>query len=206
MMTSKNHWETVYGNRSDPETSWFQEHATQSLQLIHTVQPPLSASIIDIGGGTSPLVHDLIEAGYTNLSLLDLSGKALTRAQSKLKDRDPGITWWEGDITEAALPPDGYDLWHDRAVFHFLTHPSDRRQYTDAASKAIKPGGHLIVATFADDGPTECSGLPTCRYSPAALEAEFADTFECLQCQKENHRTPNGVEQPFVYCLFRRKG
>ena len=205
-MTSKTHWETVYKNQGDLETSWFQEHATQSLKLIHFIQPPLTASIIDVGGGTSPLVHDLIDAGYTNLTVLDLSGEALTRAQAHLKDRDPGVIWWEGDITKAALPPDGYDLWHDRAVFHFLTHPDDRLAYIEVAARAIKPGGHLIVATFAENGPAKCSGLPTCRYSPVTLEKEFASAFECLQCEKEIHHTPAGVEQPFVYCLFQNKG
>lgn len=202
---SKSHWETVYSSKATTEVSWFQSHAQHSLNLIRDTGVPLSASIIDVGGGASTLVDDLLAGGYSNLTVLDLSGAALAAAQQRvgaMGELGASVQWREADITQAKLPNAAFDVWHDRAVFHFLTSAEDRRTYVQAVLAAVKPGGHVIVATFAEDGPTQCSGLPVMRYSADQLHAEFGDSFTLLQHDKEEHRTPLGSVQKFVYCHF----
>jgi 2-polyprenyl-3-methyl-5-hydroxy-6-metoxy-1,4-benzoquinol methylase len=205
-MTSKSHWENVYTSKSIHAVSWYQEHAACSMRLIRDTGAAPDAGIIDIGGGASVLVDDLLKEGYSNLAVLDLSGAALAAARMRLGERAKQVNWIEADITQAALPRHAYAVWHDRAVFHFLTEPADRAAYVRAVLHAVRPGGHVIVASFAEDGPTQCSGLPVVRYSPDGLHAEFGDTFELLSHEREAHRTPTGAVQSFVYCFCRKIG
>ena len=203
-MQSKTHWEDVYVNKASDRVSWFQPHAEQSLRLIRATGLPSSAAIIDVGGGASTLVDDLLHSGYSSLSVLDLSGAALSVARARLAADAAKVQWLEADITKAELPTQAYDLWHDRAVFHFLTDPADRQAYVETVLRSVKPGGHVIVATFADDGPTQCSGLPVMRYSADALHAEFGAPFTLAAHEREEHHTPAGAVQKFVYCYCRK--
>jgi len=203
-MQSKAHWEQVYSTKEAESVSWFQEHAEHSLRLIQETSVPLSASIIDVGGGASTLVDDLLKSGYTSLSVLDLSKEALVVAQKRLGDKASRVQWIEANITNVSLPEYAYDVWHDRAVFHFLTSPEEHRAYVKAVLRAVKPGGHVIVATFAENGPTQCSGLPVMRYSADELHAEFGAPFTLLKHEKESHQTPFGTKQMFVYCYCRK--
>jgi ubiquinone/menaquinone biosynthesis C-methylase UbiE len=203
-MQSKEHWEHVYTTKATDAVSWFQEHARNSLKLIQQTGVPLSAAIIDIGGGASTLVDDLLANGYCNLSVLDLSAAALSAAQSRLGPKASGVNWVVADITKAELPAQSYDVWHDRAVFHFLTTAEDRQAYVQAVLRAVKPGGHVIVATFAEDGPLQCSGLPVMRYNPDELHAQFGEPFTLVHHEKESHQTPFGTAQQFTYCYCRK--
>lgn len=203
-MKPEDHWNHVYETKTSDSVSWFQEHAEQSLRLIRATGVPASASIIDVGGGASTLVDDLLLDGYHSLSVLDLSAKALAAAQQRLGTRAGEVRWIEADITRATLPAHAYDIWHDRAVFHFLTEPEQRRAYVDTVLRAVKPGGHVIVATFAEDGPLQCSGLPVMRYSANGLHTEFGAPFTLLQHEREEHLTPSGSVQRFVYCYCRK--
>jgi SAM-dependent methyltransferase len=202
-MQPKKHWEHVYSTKAINAVSWFQEHAETSLRLIQGTAVPSAAAIVDVGGGASTLVDDLLARGYTNLTVLDLSAAALRAAQDRLGSRARLVTWVEADITKAELPLHTYDVWHDRAVFHFLTDPQDRHAYVGAVLRAVKPGGHVIVATFAEDGPTQCSGLPVMRYSADDLHAQFGAPFTLVQHDKESHHTPFGTIQEFTYCYCR---
>ncbi len=204
-MQSKSHWESVYINKAATQVSWFQEHAEKSLQLITQHRPPPAASVIDVGGGASTLVDDLLDAGYRQVSVLDLSGAAIATARTRLGDRATQVQWLEADVLTAVLPAEAFDVWHDRAVFHFLTSAEERETYVRQVLHAVKPGGMVIVATFAEDGPTQCSGLPVMRYSASGLHDEFGAPFELLGHEKETHHTPAGNEQKFVYCFCRRK-
>jgi len=203
-MQSKDHWEKVYTTKSTDNVSWYQEHADQSLKLIRDTGLPPSASIIDVGGGASTLVDDLLEAGYRSLTVLDLSAAALAAAKERLGERAGEVNWIEANITEVTLPVQAYDIWHDRAVFHFLTSESDRQAYVEKVLRSVKPGGHVIIATFAEDGPLECSGLPVMRYSASELHAEFGTPFTLLRHEREEHHTPFGTVQQFVYCYCRK--
>lgn len=203
-MQSKKHWENVYSTKAATEVSWFQEHAALSLRLIREAGIASSASIIDVGGGASTLVDDLWANGYQHLTVLDLSGSALAAARIRLGSKAGRVEWVEGDILQADLPNHGYDVWHDRAVFHFLTGEAERHAYVSRVLQAVKPGGLVIVATFAEDGPTRCSGLPVMRYSPGELHSEFGDPFVLLGHERESHHTPGGNEQKFVYCFCRK--
>jgi SAM-dependent methyltransferase len=203
-MQPKTHWENIYATKPSDAVSWFQEHADLSLRLIRDTGIPLSAPIIDIGGGASTLVDDLLLAGYSDISVLDLSAHALAVARRRLGEGASQVHWIEADITKTELPVNAYDVWHDRAVFHFLTAPADRAAYVGNLLRSVKPGGHVIVATFAEDGPLQCSGLPVVRYSADALYAEFGDAFTLLHHQKEAHHTPFGTVQQFVYCYCRK--
>ncbi len=201
---AKAHWEGVYARRAPDSMSWFQPHAEPSLDLIERAGSARDAAIIDVGGGASTLVDDLLARGYRDLTVLDLSAAALAAAQVRLGDEARRVNWVEADITEADLPAQRYHLWHDRAVFHFLTDAAQRQAYVGRVLHAVKPGGHVIVATFAEDGPDRCSGLPVMRYGADALHAEFGAPFELLEHRRETHRTPGGAEQQFVYCYCRR--
>lgn len=203
-MESKEHWEKVYTAKAPTEVSWFQEHAELSLKLIRDAAVPTSASIIDVGGGASTLVDDLLADGRDRLTVLDLSGVALARAKARLGARASSVRWVEANVLEADLPSHSYDVWHDRAVFHFLTTAGDRQTYVRRVLQAVKPGGLVIVATFAEDGPTKCSGLPVMRYSASELHAEFGEPFQLLGQERESHHTPAGGEQQFIYCFCRK--
>ena len=203
-MKEKNHWEKVYSSKSEDEISWFQEHAEVSVRLIEQTGAPKSANIIDVGGGASTLVDDLLHKGYRNLTVLDLSGAALAKARSRLGAETDEVHWLEANILEINLPEQAYDIWHDRAVFHFLTAAGDRQKYVQKVLRSVKPGGHVIVATFAEDGPEKCSGLPAMRYSGEQLHGEFGAPFDLLGQEREEHHTPAGVVQRFVYCFCRK--
>jgi SAM-dependent methyltransferase len=203
-MQSKDHWEKVYTSKASDAVSWFQPHADRSLNLILGTGVNRTATIIDVGGGASTLVDDLLENGYTNLSVLDLSAAALETARNRLGAKADKVRWIEADVTRANLPANYFDVWHDRAVFHFLTTPEERAAYVRAVFDSVKPGGHVIVSTFADDGPDQCSGLPVMRYSADGLHDEFGESFELLRHEKEAHHTPSGTVQQFVYCYCRR--
>lgn len=203
-MQRKGHWENVYATKAATEVSWYQAHATASLRLILAAGVSPSASIIDVGGGASTLADDLLALGFERLTVLDLSGAALAAAQSRLGPRATQVRWIEADVLRAGLPMHAYDVWHDRACFHFLTTESDRRAYVNTVLHAVRPGGLVIVATFAEDGPSKCSGLPVMRYSATELHAQLGDPFQLLDHEKEAHLTPGGSEQRFVYCLCRK--
>jgi SAM-dependent methyltransferase len=203
-MQSKDHWEKVYSTKATDAVSWFQPHADFSVGLIKATGVGRDASIIDVGGGASTLVDDLLANGYTNLSVLDLSAAALAAARNRLGAKATDVRWIEADITRANLAGNQFDIWHDRAVFHFLTAPEDRAAYVQAVFHSVKPGGHVIVATFAEDGPNQCSGLPVMRYRADELHAEFGASFSLLSHEKEAHHTPSGTVQQFVYCYCRR--
>ena len=202
-MPSKDHWERVYSTKATDAVSWYQPHADFSLRLIEATGLPRGAAIIDVGGGASTLVDDLLALGRYDINVLDLSAAALEAAKARLGASAAAVTWRVADITRAGLPDRAYDLWHDRAVFHFLTAPEDRRAYVAAVRRALRPGGHVVIATFAEDGPLQCSGLPVQRYSPAQLQAEFGEGFELLSGEREQHATPSGSTQAFTYCHFR---
>lgn len=203
-MQSKDHWQRLYSTRASNSVSWFQEHAEYSLRLIRETGVDRTASIIDVGGGASTLVDDLLSSGYTNLSVLDLSAAALAAAQHRIGPSAASVKWIEADITKANLAVHCFDVWHDRAIFHFLTAPEERAAYVAAVVRSVKPGGHVIVATFAEDGPTKCSGLPVMRYRAEELHAEFGASFSLVRQEKESHHTPSGKVQQFVYCYCRK--
>lgn len=203
-MQSKSHWERVYSTKATTAVSWFQEHAQHSLSLIRDTKVPSSASIIDVGGGASTLVDDLLANGYSKITVLDLSAVALAAAKTRLGALGDSVQWVEADVIKATLPAYSFDVWHDRAAFHFLTSPEERQVYVQAVLRSVKPGGHVIVATFAEDGPTQCSGLPVMRYRADELHAEFGAPFELLRHDKEEHHTPFGTVQQFVYCYCRK--
>lgn len=203
-MQSKEHWDKVYSTKPTDGVSWYQEHAESSLRLIQQTGVSSSAEIIDVGGGASTLVDDLIAQGFTHLSVLDLSAAALAATKQRLGRRANEVRWIPGDITKASLPPLSYDVWHDRAVFHFLTDEADRQAYVQTVLRSVKPGGFVIVATFSEDGPTHCSGLPVQRYTADELHDEFGAPFELISHEKEAHHTPFGTTQNFVYCFCRK--
>lgn len=202
-MSRKVHWEGVYTQKAPETLSWYQPRAAVSLRLIELAGVGPGDRIIDVGGGASVLVENLLEAGHRELTVLDLSGAALARTRSRLRGRAAAVTWLEADVTSADLAPGAYDLWHDRAVFHFLVEPGDRRAYVSTLRGALRPGGHVIIATFAEDGPERCSGLPVRRYGPQQLQAELGEDFELLASEREEHVTPGGAVQRFQYGLFR---
>lgn len=204
-MNAKPHWERMYHTVAPTELTWYQPHLHLSLELIHTTGASKAAQIIDVGGGTSTLVDELLAEGYQHLTVLDLAGTALTRARERLGARAAAVKWVEADITAVELPRHGYDVWHDRAVFHFFTQPEERRRYVETMRHAVRRDGYVIVATFALEGPTRCSGLDVVRYSPASLQEEFGAEFALVHSARERHRTPLGVEQAFLYCCFQKR-
>lgn len=203
-MNTKTHWEHIYETKAPTQVSWFQEHARFSLQHIQNTGIQKTAQIIDVGGGASTFVDDLLEAGFQNINVLDVSGTALQLAQQRLGSRAALVNWIEADITQADLPPQAFDVWHDRAVFHFLVKAADRQRYVETVRRSVREGGHVIVATFAPDGPQRCSGLDVIRYSPASLHDEFGEGFEVVESTSETHHTPFGTEQKFIYCYCRK--
>jgi SAM-dependent methyltransferase len=202
-MDRRAHWEQIYRTKQPHEVSWYQREAVVSLDLIARVAPETGATIIDIGGGASTLVDGLLDRGYSRVTVLDVAAAALAHSRERLGPRAGSVEWIEADVLTADLPAATYSLWHDRAVFHFLTDAADRGTYSRQLRGAVQPGGHVLVSTFADDGPEKCSGLSVARYSPDRLCAEFGSGFEMIECVREEHQTPWGAGQAFVYCLFR---
>ncbi len=199
-MPTKDHWEKVYRDRPATSVSWFQAHAYRSRELIGSTGVDASVPIIDVGGGASNLVGDLLDAGYRDLSVLDLSSAALAKARSRLGERADEVSWIEADVTQPVVAEREYAIWHDRAVFHFLTSDDDRQAYLANVRQLVRRGGHVIVATFAADGPKECSGLPVMRYRAEELDRVFGPDFTLVSYSEEKHRTPAGIVQPFTWC------
>jgi SAM-dependent methyltransferase len=196
------HWETVYSNKSETEVSWYQPSPDVSLQLISKVSAP-HARVIDVGGGASTLVDHLLERDLEAVAVLDISPVALEKAKTRLGERAAKVRWIVADVT--AAPEIGeFDVWHDRAVFHFLTEARDRQAYVELATRSVRAGGHVIIGTFALDGPDRCSGLAVRRYDATALQAELGAGFSLVEEIAETHLTPWGKPQQFVYGLFRR--
>jgi SAM-dependent methyltransferase len=200
----KAHWEHVYSTKAEAGLSWYQDEPRLSLELIGAVAPAGRGRIIDVGGGASVLVDQLLDLGCREIAVLDISETALGRAKARLGGRADRVRWVVADVTEA--PELGtFDIWHDRAVFHFLTDPADRRSYVELARKTVPEGGHLVIATFADDGPKRCSDLDVCHYSARSLADELGEGFSLVRAAREMHTTPWGSSQAFVYGVFKRQ-
>lgn len=202
-MDVKRHWETIYRAKDETEVSWFQPEARLSLELIRGVVAGPHAAVLDAGGGASRLVDGLLQLGFSDLTVVDISAAALEQARSRLGSDSERVRWREEDLLEASFETDSVDLWHDRAVFHFLTDPTDRRRYVEQVRRAVRPGGHVLIATFAHDGPTRCSGLEVTRYTPEGLQSELGEEFDRIRSAREEHTTPSGGNQSFLYGLFR---
>jgi SAM-dependent methyltransferase len=198
------HWEKVYTSKRESELSWFQENPAPSLDLILKATATTASAVIDVGGGASRLVDALIENGFRAVTVLDLSDAALTAAKARLGSRADQVQWVVADVTEWEPRSTAYDVWHDRAAFHFLTEERDRTAYVARLIKAVKPGGHAIIGAFAPDGPERCSGLPVARYDAQSLHRVVGDAFELIETLRHEHRTPWGSEQHFQFTLFRR--
>ena len=203
-MNKRDHWDQVYTTKATNRLGWYKPHLQTSFTWIEMLGLTLDAPVIDVGGGASTLVDDLLDAGYESLTVLDLSEKALTAVRERLGKKSDLVTWITADITVPELPPQKYELWHDRAVLHFLTEPDDRRSYRTNLARALKPEGHVIIGTFAPEAPPTCSGLPVQRYSLQQLVDEFGPDFKLVDHHKEIHVTPGGVEQMYLFCHFRR--
>lgn len=203
MSTRSAHWENVYATKGETEVSWFQDSPAISLALIRDANPDPTATIIDIGGGASRLVDALLREGYRSLAALDLSANALEAARARLGPAASNVDWIVSDVT-TWRPTRPYDVWHDRAAFHFLTEPRDRAAYVERLQSAVRPGGQIIIGTFALDGPEKCSGLPVQRYDGKSLAAEFGAAFELIETRGEIHNTPWKSTQAFQFSRFRK--
>lgn len=202
-MDAHTHWEKIYLEKAPDAVSWYRAHLETSLALIEQVAPERAASIIDVGGGESTLVDDLLARGYENTTVLDISQTAIDANRKRLGQAADRVHWLVDDITQVDLKPSTYDVWHDRAVFHFLTAMQDRVAYVRQVARAVKRGGHVIVSTFGPEGPKRCSGLEVVRYDAESLHKEFGTHFRLLGSSKELHRTPFGTIQQFLYCYCR---
>ena len=200
----KYHWERIYQKHRPSEVGWFQAYPERSLKLINNSCADTHCRIIDIGGGASMLSKFLLDQGYRKLTVLDISGKSIEKAKSQIGQKSSSINWIEADVTTYSFNQQ-YDVWHDRAVFHFLTKIEDRRRYINTLNESLKLNGHLIMATFGLDGPRKCSGLPVVRYSPESLQNELGVNLQPRESFIEHHLTPSGVSQSFIYCRFVRQ-
>ena len=203
-MDAQHHWQDVYQRKQPDHVSWFAPHLDRSLRRIRALGLDKGARIADIGGGASTLVDDLLFEGFDNIAVIDIAEQALAHSRSRLGPRAADVDWIVGDATGPLLPEASVDLWHDRAVFHFLTDPAQRAAYVAQVERAVRPGGHVIVATFAPDGPQQCSGLPIVRYDADGIHAAFGGPFVKVGADAEVHQTPAGGQQSFVYCFCRR--
>lgn len=201
MFDRKVHWQNVYKEKSPLDVSWYQKEPALSLELIRSAQLDSDEAIIDVGGGASVLVDHLLNEGFSKLAVLDISENALTSAKNRLADSAKNIEWLEADITEFTAPHQ-FSLWHDRAVFHFLTDQSDRKSYVRSLTQALRPGGHLIIAAFDIGGPEKCSGLEIVQYDSEKLIAELGAGFKLLEEREELHITPASKQQKFKYFRF----
>jgi len=197
------HWDRTYASRPDVELSWFEREPTMSVRWISEAARAASDAVIDIGGGTSELVDRLLQQGFTDVTVLDIAAHALDRVRGRLGPDAPRVHFVCHDVLTWS-PERTYDVWHDRAVFHFLTDANDRADYVALAARTVKRGGAVVLATFAQDGPTHCSGLPVTRYSPATAAATFGEAFRPVASEREEHVTPAGVVQPFNWVVLRR--
>ena len=203
-MNQKEHWEKVYQSKPATDVSWYKPHLNLSLAWILESAQSKDSRIIDIGGGSSTLVDDLLREGYAHVTILDISQRALKISQDRLGSRADKVTWIESGVTEALLPPGSFDLWHDRAVFHSLTEAGDRKKYVEILKSTLSRDGYLVMATFGLQGPVQCSGLDVVRYSPESLSRELGGGFALVETKQERHQTPFGTVQDFIYGLFKR--
>lgn len=202
-MNQSLHWEKVYQTKAPTDVSWYTPHLEQSLALIQKSARSNRAAIIDVGGGESTLVDDLLVHGYNDITVLDISSAAIAVAKQRLSDQASCVNWVVADITQLDIPENRYDIWHDRAVFHFLTEDEQRKAYVSQVARAMRPGGSVIVATFGPEGPTTCSGLDIVRYDASALHDQFGPRFRLIESTIQLHETPFGTTQQFVYCFCR---
>jgi SAM-dependent methyltransferase len=202
-MDARSHWEQVHATKDPEQVSWFSPHLARSLELIERAAPDRLASILDVGAGQSTLVDDLLGLGYANITVLEISQTALDALQERLGQSGRTVRWICGDVTETVLPEASFDLWHDRAVFHFLTEAGQRRAYVERVTRALKPGGSLIMSTFGPSGPERCSGLAAMRYDASSLGSEFGDRFRLVESSLDLHETPSGAVQQFLACRYR---
>ncbi len=205
-MSLRDHWDSVYERKGPSEVSWYRPHLERSLGFIETTGVGPEANIVDVGGGASTLVDDLTDRGYRNVTVLDISSKALETARNRLGPRAAAVRWLVADVLAGALPAGAFDFWHDRAVFHFLRSESERRRYVEGVRRSVKVGGYVLVATFGPEGPARCSGLDVVRYGVDQLHAEFGPSFQKVGSAIETHATPWGAPQQFVYCCCRVGG
>ncbi|MDH3270069.1 MAG: class I SAM-dependent methyltransferase [Gemmatimonadota bacterium] len=202
-MSRHAHWESVYRTKRPDEVSWYQSEPGISLDLIRATGEGPSARVLDVGGGASVLVDRLLEAGFEHIGVMDIAPAALSASRDRLGPRSDAVEWVEADVLEyRANEP--WDIWHDRAVFHFLVDPEDRARYRASLYEAVAPGGHVIVATFGPEGPTRCSGLDTLRCSADEIAAALGDGVTLVESRTEVHRTPSGADQQFVYARLLR--
>jgi len=202
-MQGSDHWENVYRNKPFDTVSWYAPHLDESLRLIQELCPDPAASIIDIGGGESTLVDDLLHCSYLDVSVLDISATAIDFTRQRLGAKAKDVSWHVCNIIQYDFGSKQFDLWHDRAVFHFLTERSDRQAYVELVRRSVKPGGHVLMATFGPDGPLKCSGLDVVRYDDQSLHHEFGEGFQMLGSKLAEHNTPMGIRQQFLYCWCR---
>jgi SAM-dependent methyltransferase len=202
-MDARSHWEQVHATKDPEQVSWFSPHLARSLELIERAAPDRLASILDVGAGQSTLVDDLLGLGYANITVLEISQRALDALKERVGQAGRAVRWICGDVTETVLPAACFDLWHDRAAFHFLTEIGERRAYVERVKSALKPGGSLMVSTFGPSGPERCSGLATMRYDAATMGSEFGDRFRLVESSLDRHETPSGAVQQFLSCWYR---
>ena len=203
-MNRKEHWENVFATKQETEVSWYQPSPETSLDLISELNLPKDAKIIDVGGGDSYLVDALLERGFTNITLLDISAKAIERIQNRLGAKAKEVTFIVSDVLDFT-PTVTYDLWHDRASFHFQTDEQQIQKYADIVATAASTNGHLIIGTFSENGPKKCSGLDITQYNEASMKAVFEPHFEFLNSTTEDHTTPFDSIQNFIFCSFKKK-
>lgn len=199
-MDVKTHWEKVYQTKDPDAVSWYRPHLETSLALIERTGVGHSSAIIDVGGGESTLADDLLARGYQNITVLDISETAINVCKNRMGAAAGRIHWLVADVTRTELPTSTYDVWHDRAVFHFLTEPEQRAAYVRNVARSVKHDGHVIVSTFGPEGPMKCSGLDIVRYDADSLHDQFGARFRLVESSKELHRTPFGTTQQFLYC------
>lgn len=200
MMDTRIHWDKIYTEKAPDQVSWYRPHLEASLALIEQTSAGPSSSIIDVGAGESTLVDDLLARGYSDITVLDISQAAIAASRKRLGDAAERVRWLVADITQAEMDPSAYDVWHDRAVFHFLTSAADRKAYVEHVVRAVKRGGHVIVSAFGPEGPTQCSGLEVVRYDAESLHAEFGVNFRMISSSRHLHMTPFGTTRQFLYC------
>lgn len=203
-MKKAEHWEEIYTTLAANSVGWYAPHLETSLKWIDELKLAAEDPIIDVGGGASTLVDDLLASGHRKLTVLDLSERAIHLSKERLGKLSSSVTWLHGDVTETELLPQHYSLWHDRAVFHFLIELEMQQKYRDAILKALNKGGYFIIGAFTTNAPPQCSGLPVQRYTSDTLSTAFGKEFELKRHKNEIHKTPSGIEQAYVYCLFQR--
>ncbi|MEN8788272.1 MAG: class I SAM-dependent methyltransferase [Flavobacteriaceae bacterium] len=200
----RDHWEKIYLTKDSEELSWYQEIPRTSLELIGQLELPVTARIIDVGGGDSLLADHLVELGYQDITVVDISKTALAKSRNRLGGKDDKVKWVQGDVV-AFIPPEKFDFWHDRATFHFLIDENEIESYLETAHHYLNADGILLLGTFSDKGPDQCSGLPVRRYSEESLGRRLAKQFDIIRCKTVDHHTPTGNAQNFLYCILRKK-